>query len=129
MISDQPQIEVARSHYNVKFKSSITLSCTIKANPEVRLIRWIKCKDGKQHLIDFSTSNSSKYSGKNTNHFTITHADDDDAGEYICEAFNVEGGGLSDSITLTVLGGTIFEVFFSNNMGIIKLARHCISVI
>lgn len=66
-------------------------------------------KDDKEEMVSDTFQNSSKYRGSKTGHLTIIDVEDNDTGKYICAATNVQGTGRSKPISLTVIGGEIYN--------------------
>ncbi|VDI02517.1 hemicentin, partial [Mytilus galloprovincialis] len=100
-----PVVTSAQSHYIVSFGSSVTMNCTVSANPVHTSVYWQKDVNGVATNINlFQTS---KYSGSSITSpsLTIISAVFADEGYYTCNAQNSVGTGISLQIFLSVSGG------------------------
>lgn len=96
------------TQYNVDYGNTVTLECTVTANPGHTYVYWQKIKSGVTSTIDASTvANDSRLSGSavNTPSLTITNVNLNDIASYICFAQNSVGIGQSAQTSLVVSGG------------------------
>ncbi|OWF53625.1 Titin [Mizuhopecten yessoensis] len=101
-VSDVPTVTVGQSSYSVTAGSSITLTCTVSANPTHTNVFWQRDVGSGSQVITIDGVN---YSGSQVNapSITIIVSEIGDAGTYTCFAVNSVGTGQS-STTLTVTG-------------------------
>ena len=100
---DIPIVTVASNQYSVNIGNSITLECTVVASPTHNSVYWERNVNGVSTRI---TLNTGKYSGStvNTPSLTISNAENNDEGFYICFATNSVGTGQSANTFLDVIG-------------------------
>ncbi|VDH91359.1 Hypothetical predicted protein, partial [Mytilus galloprovincialis] len=116
---DAPSVQVSSNYYSVEIGMSVTLQCTVTANPSHTNVTWNKIDNGQQTNI----GSNSRYTGGSivTPWLTIADAVDSDEGFYICTAVNVVGEGQSSQTFLDVIGGiltvTVPQVSYSVNYG------------
>ena len=86
------------------FGNSITIPCTINANPTATSMRWEKTSGSNTDIIN--TTASLKYSGGvlGNTALTINNTDYNDQASYRCIATNPVGDGFSISTSLIVEG-------------------------
>lgn len=96
-------MQVLSSTYSTNFGNSITLECTVSANPTHTSVQWKKQVNNQ--FVDIVFANN-KYSGSVVNNpsLTVNSADLNDEGYYICTATNSLGTGQSAQTFLDVLG-------------------------
>lgn len=96
--------------YSVNIANSITLECTITANPAHTSVTWLRVLNGVTSSINLG-GNVQKYSGStvNTPSLTITNAVQSDEGYYICQATNTVGTGQSSQTYLDVVGSKFIK--------------------
>ncbi|XP_052103319.1 hemicentin-1-like [Mytilus californianus] len=116
---DAPSVQILSNYYSVEIAMSVTLQCTVTANPAHTNVTWNKTVNGQQTNI----GSNSRYTGGSTvtPSLTISDAVDSDKGFYICTAVNVVGEGQSSQTYLDVIGGiltvTVPQVSYSVNYG------------
>ena len=103
---------IGGSNFQVQVGNSITIGCTVTANPAVTSVYWTRDINGQSTIIGPS-SNPSKYGGSTTvtPSLTILNADISDAGNYQCFATNNIGTGSSQQALLDVQGCKIIIYF------------------
>ncbi|VDI12391.1 Hypothetical predicted protein, partial [Mytilus galloprovincialis] len=101
-----PIVTIGGSNFQVQVGNSITIGCTVTANPAVTSVYWTRDMNGQISNIGPS-SNPSKYGGSTTvtPSLTIYNVDFSDRGNYQCFATNSVGTGSSQQISLDVQGG------------------------
>ena len=101
-----PNVTIGGSNFQVEVGNSITIGCTVAANPVMTSVSWTHDVNGLITNIGPS-SNPSKYGGSTTvtPSLTIFNADFSDEGNYKCFATNSIGTGQSQEISLDVQGG------------------------
>ncbi|XP_076095974.1 neural cell adhesion molecule 1-like [Mytilus galloprovincialis] len=99
-----PIVTIGGSNFQVQVGNSITIGCTVTANPAVTSVYWTRDMNGQISNIGPS-SNPSKYGGSTTvtPSLTIYNVDFSDRGNYQCFATNSVGTGSSQQISLDVL--------------------------
>jgi hypothetical protein len=112
--SGRPIVNIGSTSYSVNYGNSITLVCTVTANPVHTTVSWTKIQNGISTNIVLS--NTGKYSGSAVNQpsLTINNAGNSDEAFYVCSATNSVGTGQSSQTYLDVVGGKINLFFFSN---------------
>lgn len=102
-----PSVTVSSNYYPVEIGNSVTLQCSVTANPAHQSVQWKKIVNGNQQNVDVSDN---RYSGGTTNvpSLTITNAANSDEGYYICTATNVVGTGQSSQTYLDITGSKCF---------------------
>lgn len=94
---------MASNQYSVNIGNSVTLECTVVASPTHTSVYWERNVNGVSTRISLNTG---KYSGStvNTPSLTISNAENNDEGFYICFAINSVGTGQSANTFLDVIG-------------------------
>ncbi|XP_060068235.1 hemicentin-1-like [Ylistrum balloti] len=115
-----PTVTISQTAYSTSTGNSITLGCTVSANPAHTSVFWQRnVGSGTQSI----TIDGINYSGSSVNSpsLTVINADTSDTGTYTCFASNSAGTGQSASTTLTVTGNvptvTISQTAYSTNTG------------
>jgi hypothetical protein len=82
--SDAPQVNILSSTYSVNVGSSVTLQCTISANPVHTTVYWKKIVNGVSTDVDIGSS-SNRYGGSTVNSpsLIISNAVTSDEGFYV----------------------------------------------
>ncbi|CAG2256290.1 HMCN [Mytilus edulis] len=116
-----PIVTIGGSNFQVQVGNSITIGCTVTANPAVTSVYWTRDMNGQISNIGPS-SNPSKYGGSTTvtPSLTIYNVDFSDRGNYQCFATNSVGTGSSQQISLDVQGdcrGTTSNIDVINSGG------------
>lgn len=103
LISGVPVVNVLSTSYTVNVGNSITLQCTVSANPTETSVTWERYVNNVATIIDLSNS---RYSGSSVGSpsLVITNAAISDEGLYLCKASNSIGTGESKQTFLDVLG-------------------------
>ena len=98
-------VTIPQSQYSVTVGSSVTMVCTVSANPAHTSVNWQKVVNGVSTNINLFQSN--KYSGSTTSSpsLTVLNVVLSDEGYYTCNAQNSVGTGISLQIFLSVSGG------------------------
>ncbi|KAK6963488.1 hemicentin-1, partial [Biomphalaria glabrata] len=96
----KPRLNVSSGSIVTTPGNTISLTCTVSANPNISSFYWSKVGSG---LIDPS-SNSNKYSGGTVANstLTITGTQTQDSGNYTCTAGNTIGNTTSSFVSLLV---------------------------
>ncbi|XP_076112262.1 hemicentin-1-like isoform X2 [Mytilus galloprovincialis] len=113
-----PIVTVTQNQYNVDYGNTVTLGCTVTANPTHSVVYWQKIKGGVTSTIDASAiSNNARLSGSTVNSpsLVITNVNLDDIASYICFAQNSVGTGQSQQTNLAVSGALPTVVVLSNS--------------
>jgi hypothetical protein len=107
--SDAPQVNILSSTYSVNVGSSVTLQCTISANPVHTTVYWKKIVNGVSTDVDIGSS-SNRYGGSTVNSpsLIISNAVTSDEGFYVCYATNSVGTGQSSQTFLDVIGSKFY---------------------
>ncbi|XP_052103246.1 hemicentin-1-like [Mytilus californianus] len=114
-----PSVQILSNYYSVEICLSITLQCTVTANPSYTNVTWNKIVSGQQTNI----GSNNRYSGGSTNtpSLTISNAVDTDEGYYICTAANAVGTSQSAQtyvdVTGSILTVTVSQSSYSVNHG------------
>ena len=118
-LADLPNVVIPLSGYSVNYAGSITIPCTITAQPAVTSVQWKRVVNGLEQNIDTSLS---KYSGGTTSTpaLTISSAVQSDETFYICTATNSVGTGRSLQTYLDVLGGNLSYLSFKTTECIVS---------
>lgn len=105
LISEVPSVQITLPNYQANVGSSITLGCSVVANPAHYQVYWTKTSGGQTTNIEVVNSGG-KYSGSTVNSpsLTITNAAISDDATYVCFATNSIGTGQSTSTSLDVVG-------------------------
>ncbi|XP_069133862.1 hemicentin-1-like isoform X4 [Argopecten irradians] len=100
---DIPTVSVPDPTYSIVSGNSVTLRCTVSANPPVVSIQWRKIISGVTTNVNVGLT---AYTGGTvgTPALTIVTATAADSAGYICTATNSVGTGVSGTTTLTVTG-------------------------
>lgn len=107
---DIPSVVIQQPQYSVLVGNSITLVCTVTANPTHTSVNWRRTVNGVTTDIVVANSNN-KYSGStvSTPSLTINNAAQADEGNYVCYASNSIGTGQSSQTFLDVFGGKLSQ--------------------
>ncbi|XP_071159624.1 hemicentin-1-like isoform X17 [Mytilus edulis] len=99
-----PSVVIQQAQYSVLISNTVTLGCTVTANPSHTTVYWRRVINGA--LTDITVTNNNKYSGSTISSpsLTIFNADNSDEGNYICYADNSVGTGQSSQTFLDVFG-------------------------
>ncbi|VDI76863.1 hemicentin [Mytilus galloprovincialis] len=99
-----PSVVIGQAQYSVLISNTVTLGCTVTANPSHTTVYWRRVINGA--LTDITVTNNNKYSGSTVSSpsLTIFNADNSDEGNYICYADNSVGTGQSSQTFLDVFG-------------------------
>ena len=103
ILSGVPSVSLTRTFFTGEYGDTITLGCTVSANPSATSVYWQKVTGSITFTVDMS---SARYTGSSvsTPSLTITNLNSNDAGNYICLAANSVGTGQSLQGQLTVIG-------------------------
>ncbi|XP_033758139.1 hemicentin-1-like [Pecten maximus] len=113
-----PSLTVTQSSYSITTGNSVTLQCSVSANPSITSVYWQRIQNGVTAGI---TVDSINFSGATTANpsLTVINANSADSGTYTCFAVNSVGTGQSSQISLTVTGNlpvvTIGQTSYSVN--------------
>ena len=101
-----PLVNVPQPSYSVNYDGSVTLTCTVTANPTHTTVYWQRIVNG----VSTTVTLGNRYSGStvNTPSLTITNADQSDEGFYVCYATNSVGTGNSQQTYLDVAGSKLY---------------------
>jgi hypothetical protein len=105
LFSDTPQVNILSSTYSVNVGSSVTLQCTVSANPIHTTVYWKRITNEVSTDVNVFT-NSNRYGGSTVNSpsLIISNAVTSDEGFYVCYATNSVGTGQSSQTYLDVAG-------------------------
>ena len=112
-----PVVQIAQNSYSVNFGGTVTLVCTVTANPTHTSVQWLRVINGQSQNLNLVQN---KHSGStvNTPSITINSADLSDEGNYICTATNSIGTGQSQQTFLDVVGSMCsYLPIMSNTQG------------
>ncbi|XP_052106699.1 hemicentin-1-like [Mytilus californianus] len=115
-----PSVSLTRTSFTGNYGDTITLGCTVSANPAASSVYWQKVSESTTSTVDMSNS---RYTGSSvsTPSLTINNLNSNDAGNYICLAANSVGTGQSIQGPLTVIGNvpvvTVRQSTYSSNIG------------
>nr|XP_022324732.1 hemicentin-1-like isoform X33 [Crassostrea virginica] len=101
-----PSVSIPLSSYSVNFGDSVTIPCSVSANPSATGVFWERVsQSGVPSTISLVPS---KYSGGTllSPDLVISNTDTTDQGFYRCLATNSVGTSTSDSAFLAVIGST-----------------------
>ncbi|XP_021354709.1 cell adhesion molecule 3-like, partial [Mizuhopecten yessoensis] len=98
-----PSVTISQLAYSTNTGNSITLGCTVSANPAHTNVFWQRNIGSGTQTITIDGVN---YSGSTVNSpsLTVLNANTADSGTYTCFATNSVGTGQSSATTLTVSG-------------------------
>lgn len=104
-VVEPPTVNVPVPSNNVDFGNSVTLTCTVTANPPHTIVYWRKLRNGITTNINVAQSGG-KYAGSTVSNpsLQINNAQLDDQGSYTCYAQNSVGTGQSTPTALLVTG-------------------------
>ncbi|CAG2253540.1 HMCN [Mytilus edulis] len=104
VVGDVPSVLIEKAQYSVWIGNTVTLACTVTANPSHTTVYWKRVINGA--LTDITVTNNNKYSGSTVSSpsLTIFNVDNSDEGNYICYADNSVGTGQSSQSFLDVFG-------------------------
>lgn len=110
VFAEPPTVVVTLPNYQTDFGNSVTLGCTVTANPIHTIVYWRKIVNGVSTNINVGSSGG-KYSGSTVSSpsLVVNNANLDDRASYVCYAENSIGVGQSTSTVLNVLGGNILD--------------------
>ncbi|CAC5393170.1 HMCN [Mytilus coruscus] len=113
IIGSIPIVNIGSNSYNVNYGNSITLVCTVTANPIHNSVSWTKIQNGVQTAINID---GSKYSGATVSQpsLVISNAGNSDESFYVCSATNSIGKGQSSQTYLDVVGDIPVVQILSN---------------
>lgn len=101
-VSDIPVVAIALNQYNGNFGGTVTLGCTVVANPQATEVYWVKSSGNSNTEIRTSTN---KYSfSLNSPSLTINNLQQSDEANYKCYAVNSIGTGSSQNTFLDMVG-------------------------
>ncbi|XP_052058083.1 hemicentin-1-like isoform X13 [Mytilus californianus] len=115
-----PSVVIQQAQYTVLIGNTVTLGCTVTANPSHTTVYWRRVINGA--LTDINVANNNRYSGSTVNSpsLVINNADNSDEGNYICYADNSVGTGQSSQTFLDVFGSvpvvTVSSTSYSINL-------------
>ncbi|XP_033753605.1 hemicentin-1-like isoform X5 [Pecten maximus] len=115
-----PVVTIAQSSYSVITGQSITLGCTVSADPTHTQVFWRRVVNGVSTLINID---GNKYVGSTVNspNLVIFNAAASDITSYTCSATNAVGTGTSSPTSLTVTGApptvTIAQTSYTITIG------------
>lgn len=103
LFSAIPTVSILSNSYSVTQGGTITLQCTVSANPTHTSVTWLRIVNGQQTTV---TIDGSRLTGGTvtTPSLTISNAATSDEGNYICSAANSVGTGSSQTSFLDVTG-------------------------
>ena len=98
-----PEVSIQSNSYSVLLGQTVTLVCTISANPNATSVLWYKVLNGVQ---TFLAINALKYNTPTVSspNLVINSAAQSDGGYYVCTAASIVGTGTSSQTYLTVTG-------------------------
>ena len=104
-------VQILSNYYPVEIGQSVTIQCTVTANPSHQSVQWQKIINGVANNLDTS---SNRYTGSTTGtpSLTISNVGNSDEGYYICTATNVVGTGQSSQTYLDVTGSKLISMLF-----------------
>lgn len=110
VFAEPPTVVVTLPNYQTDFGNSVTLGCTVTANPVHTIVYWRKIVNSVSTNINVGSSGG-KYSGSTVSSpsLVVNNANLDDKASYVCYAENSIGVGQSTSTVLNVLGGNVFD--------------------
>ena len=99
---DLPTVTVGQNQYSGSFGQTVTMVCTVQANPTETSVYWRKLVNGQMITIDM---NNVRYTGSTVGSpsLTISALELSDEGYYQCYAQNSVGTGQSQQTSLRVL--------------------------
>lgn len=102
-LSGIPVVTVSQAQYSGNYGQTVTLVCSVQANPTETSVYWRKLVNGQLTNIDMSNA---RYSGATvaSPSMTITGLALTDEGFYQCFAQNSVGTGNSQQTFLDVVG-------------------------
>lgn len=97
-----PSVVVPQPTYSVNFGGTVTLTCTVSANPAHNSVYWQKVVNGVSQPVTIGN----RYTGSTVSSpsLTISNAVQNDEGFYVCYAVNSVGTGNSQQTFLDVQG-------------------------
>jgi hypothetical protein len=100
-----PVVTVTNPSYSINIGNTVTLDCTVTANPTENNVYWQKIVNGITSTINSGT-NTNKYGGSTVQSpsLQIFNTDQSDEATYVCFATNSIGTGQSQQTTLNVIG-------------------------
>ncbi|XP_052106688.1 hemicentin-1-like [Mytilus californianus] len=115
---DIPTVTVAQNQYSVNYRQTVTLICTVQANPMVTSVNWRKIVNGNATRINM---NNVRYTGSTviSPSLTIAALELSDKGHYQCSAQNSVGTGYSKQTFLDVIGDVPSVQVLSNTFSVI----------
>ncbi|OWF35465.1 Hemicentin-1 [Mizuhopecten yessoensis] len=103
-VGSLPTVVIQQNTYSASTGSSLTLVCTVSANPAHTSVGWEKLVNNVYQTV--SISGNTRYTGGSTTtpSLAITNSQPSDSGTYRCTATNPVGIGTSGTTQLTVSG-------------------------
>ncbi|XP_060079143.1 hemicentin-1-like [Ylistrum balloti] len=113
-----PVVTIAQTTYSVTTGSTVTLQCTVTADPAHNSVFWQKITNGVTSNI---VTDGNNYDGSSVNSpsLIIYNANSGDEGAYICFATNIVGTGQSSQTTLDVTGNIPVVNILENQYSVI----------
>ncbi|XP_065932028.1 platelet binding protein GspB isoform X4 [Magallana gigas] len=104
IVGSIPSVTIPQSVYSVNYGSSVTIPCTVSADPGATSISWQRTSGSVTENLDIP--NIPRYGGGTvaSPSLTITNAQLGDEGDYRCSATNSIGSGQSGLASLDVVG-------------------------
>ena len=109
---DVPTV-TASTVQSTRVGNSVTIQCVVISNPAALDIVWSKYINNQPTPIDITNNN--RLTGGTTSNpsLVINPVEQDDEGNYICQARNEVGTGSSNQVYLDITGGNL-DIFVSN---------------
>ncbi|CAG2194109.1 HMCN [Mytilus edulis] len=121
VIGSPPEVYIQSNSYNVLLEQTVTLVCTISADPNATSVRWYKVINGVQSSLFITVGKYNTPTVSSPNLIVNTAAQSDE-GYYVCTATNIVGTGTSSQTYLTVTGNlplvTVTLLNYNTNIGV-----------